>query len=210
MCAATGPSFAQRATRHAGVAVSYFFYTRPQIVITLLFFFNATNTSCCICADKSYQRQACAARDPRLARYEMSRKTEPLPFWRRHFPYRENAEHAPVPHKASLPVSGAAAPFLFSRCFALCITHCALFHLPYSFTGFSFYFFVFFRLFLHWIYAFCICNSTYVYIYKQVLSLPVKSSMCPSRLSCSVWCRVILTYIYVHCFRWLVRNHLLS
>lgn len=41
----------------------------------------------------------------------------------------------------------AAAPFLFSRCFALCITHCALFHLPYSFTGFSFYFFVFFRLF---------------------------------------------------------------
>lgn len=104
----------------------------------------------------------------------------------------------------------AAAPFLFSRCFALCITHCALFHLPYSFTGFSFYFFVFFRLFLHWIYAFCICNSTYVYIYKQVLSLPVKSSMCPSRLSCSVWYRVILTYIYVHCFRWLVRNHLLS
>lgn len=40
MCAATGPSFAQRATRHAGVAVSYFFYTRPQIV--LLFFFSST------------------------------------------------------------------------------------------------------------------------------------------------------------------------
>lgn len=115
----------------------------------------------------------------------------------------------PYPTKLRFRFPGSSA-VSFSRCFALCITHCALFHLPYSFTGFSFYFFVFFRLFLHWIYAFCICNSTYVYIYKQVLSLPVKSSMCPSRLSCSVWCRVILTYIYVHCFRWLVRNHLLS
>ena len=96
----------------------------------------------------------------------------------------------------------AAAPFLFSRCFALCITHCALFHLPYSFTGFSFYFFVFFRLFLHWIYAFCICNSTYVYIYKQVLSLPVKSSMCPSRLSCSVWYRVIpVSYTHLDVYK---------
>ena len=125
MCAATGPSFAQRATRHAGVAVSYFFYTRPQIVITILFFFNATNTSCCICADKSYQRQACAARDPRLARYEMSRKTEPLPFWRRHFPYLEKAEHAPVPHKASLPVSGQQRRFFFPAAspFVLLIAH---------------------------------------------------------------------------------------
>ena len=125
MCAATGPSFAQRATRHAGVAVSYFFYTRPQIVITILFFFNATNTSCCICADKSCQRQACAARDPRLARYEMSRETEPLPFWRRHFPYREKAEHAPVPHKASLPVSGQQRRFFFPAAspFVLLIAH---------------------------------------------------------------------------------------
>lgn len=113
MCAATGPSFAQRATRHAGVAVSYFFYTRPQIVITLLFFFNATNTSCCICADKSYQRQACAARDPRLARYEMSRETDPCLFGDGTSPIWKKPSMHPYPTKLRFRFPGSSAVSFF-------------------------------------------------------------------------------------------------
>ena len=113
MCAATGPSFAQRATRHAGVAVSYFFYTRPQIVITILFFFNATNTSCCICADKSYQRQACAARDPRLARYEMSRETDPCLFGDGTSPIWKKPSMHPYPTKLRFRFPGSSAVSFF-------------------------------------------------------------------------------------------------
>ena len=95
-----------------------------------------------------------------------------------------------------------AAPFLFYAALPFCITHCALFHLPYSFTGFSFYFFAFFRLFLHWIYAFCICNCIYMYIYEQVLSLPVKTSVCLSRISCSVWYSVIpVSYTHLDVYK---------
>lgn len=49
----------------------------------------------------------------------------PLPFWRRHFPYLEKAEHAPVPHKASLPVSGQQRRFFFPAAspFVLLIAH---------------------------------------------------------------------------------------
>lgn len=113
MCAATGPSFAQRATRHAGVAVSYFFYTRPQIVITILFFFNATNTSCCICADKSCQRQACAARDPRLARYEMSRETDPCLFGDGTSPIWKKPSMHPYPTKLRFRFPGSSAVSFF-------------------------------------------------------------------------------------------------
>lgn len=125
MCAATGPSFAQRATRHAGVAVSYFFYTRPQIVITILFFFNATNTSCCICADKSCQRQACAARDPRLARYEMSRETDPCLFGDGTSPIWKKPSMHPYPTKLRFRFPGQQRRFFFPAAspFVLLIAH---------------------------------------------------------------------------------------
>ena len=90
-----------------------FFYTRPQIVITILFFFNATNTSCCICADKSYQRQACAARDPRLARYEMSRETDPCLFGDGTSPIWKKPSMHPYPTKLRFRFPGSSAVSFF-------------------------------------------------------------------------------------------------
>ena len=91
---------------------SYFFYTRPQIVITILFFFNATNTSCCICADKSCQRQACSTY-PRLARYEMSRETDLCLFGDGTSPIWKKPSMHPYPTKLRFRFPGSSAVSFF-------------------------------------------------------------------------------------------------
>lgn len=139
----------------------------------------------------------------------MSHRTEVLPFPGGAFLIGKKPNVHPYHTRLRFRFPGSSAVSFF-RCFAL---------LYYSLRTFSLAVFVhrFFFLILRLFSSFSSLDIRflhlqlyiYVYIYEQVLSLPVKTSVCPSRLSCSVWCSVIRTYIYTYCFCWLFRNHLL-